>query len=190
MIPRVRPRLPLITVFGLGHMRPASGTWGSMPPVAIAALLWLMGAAPVAAGAATRGIAAAAGELGNAIALAVYLATLTCICLVFSAACVIQGAAAEAIFGHDPAEVVADETAGQCLPLLAIAVVPACFQSWQSSAIWLTAAFIAFRIFDIFKPWPAGALQRIPGGWGILLDDLAAGAYAAVAVAGAAWWLA
>lgn len=190
MIPRVRPRLPLITVFGLGHMRPASGTWGSMPPVAIAALLWLMGATPIAPDAPARGIAAAAGDQGHAIALAVYLATFACICFVFSAACIVQGAAAEAVFGHDPAEVVADETAGQCLPLLALAIVPASFQSWQTAAAWLAAAFFAFRIFDILKPWPAGALQRVAGGWGILLDDLAAGAYAAAAVAGAAWLLA
>jgi phosphatidylglycerophosphatase A len=190
MILRVRPRLPLITVFGLGHMRPASGTWGSMPPVVIAALLWLMGATPLASGAPARGIAVAAGEQGHALALVVYLATMACICLVFSAACVAQGAAAEAIFGHDPAEVVADETAGQCLPLLALAVVPACFASLWTTAAWLGAGFVAFRIFDIAKPWPAGALQRVPGGWGILLDDLAAGVYAAAIMVGAAWWLA
>lgn len=186
----MRPKLPLITVFGLGHMRPASGTWGSLPPVALAALLWLMGAAPLATDTTTRGIAAAAGEHGHAIAFAVYLATFACVCLAFSAACVVQGAAAEAIFGHDPAQVVADETAGQCLPLAALAIVPACFASPWTTAAWLAAAFVAFRVFDIFKPWPAGALQRIPGGWGILLDDLAAGVYAGVVVTGAAWWLA
>ena len=41
------------------------------------------------------------------------------------------------------------------------------------------AAFVLFRIFDIIKPWPARGLQRVPGGWGILIDDLIAGLYAA-----------
>ena len=40
------------------------------------------------------------------------------------------------------------------------------------------AAFVAFRLFDIVKPPPAYRLQRLPAGWGILVDDLIAGAYA------------
>ncbi len=44
----------------------------------------------------------------------------------------------------------------------------------------------AFRIFDIVKPFPVGALERLPGGWGIVADDLAAGLYA-VAVARLFW---
>ena len=42
---------------------------------------------------------------------------------------------------------------------------------------WLAAAFLAFRVFDILKPWPARRLERLPGGWGIMADDIAAGAY-------------
>ena len=42
----------------------------------------------------------------------------------------------------------------------------------------LAAAFLAFRIFDITKPPPARQLERLPAGWGILLDDLAAAVYA------------
>jgi phosphatidylglycerophosphatase A len=38
--------------------------------------------------------------------------------------------------------------------------------------------FVAFRIFDIAKPWPASRLERLPNGWGILADDLAAAVYA------------
>ena len=44
---------------------------------------------------------------------------------------------------------------------------------------WLAAAFILFRLFDILKPWPAGRLEKLPGGWGIMADDVAAGLYAA-----------
>ena len=44
---------------------------------------------------------------------------------------------------------------------------------------WLLAAFILFRLFDILKPWPAGRLEKLTGGWGIMADDVAAGFYAA-----------
>jgi phosphatidylglycerophosphatase A len=49
--------------------------------------------------------------------------------------------------------------------------------------------FLAFRVLDIVKPWPARRLQHVPGGWGILLDDLVAGAYAGTAV-WMGWWFA
>jgi len=77
--------------------------------------------------------------------------------------------AAEAHFGlKDPHAVVIDEVAGQ---LVALAFVPL---GW----IWFTAGFLLFRLFDIVKPYPAGRLERVPGGPGIVLDDLAAGVYA------------
>ena len=38
----------------------------------------------------------------------------------------------------------------------------------------LLAAFLLFRFFDILKPWPVSALERLPGGWGIVMDDVAA----------------
>ncbi len=45
--------------------------------------------------------------------------------------------------------------------------------------IWLLLGFGLFRFFDIFKPWPINLLDRnVPGGWGIMLDDLVAGLYA------------
>ena len=43
------------------------------------------------------------------------------------------------------------------------------------------AAFLAFRVFDVLKPEPARYLERVPGGWGIMLDDVAAGIYANLA---------
>jgi len=42
----------------------------------------------------------------------------------------------------------------------------------------IAAAFVAFRVFDIVKPWPAGRLEHIPAGWGVMADDVMAGAYA------------
>jgi phosphatidylglycerophosphatase A len=76
----------------------------------------------------------------------------------------------------DPSEVVIDEVAGQWL-----ALVPAAL-----SAPWtLLAAFVLFRFFDILKPWPIRWLdRRLPGGWGIMADDMAAGAAAALVLIG------
>jgi len=73
------------------------------------------------------------------------------------------------LFGReDPGPVVLDETAGM---LLSIAFLPA------TNAAWLVAAFFLFRLFDITKPFPARRAERLPGGYGIFLDDLVAGLY-------------
>jgi len=79
-------------------------------------------------------------------------------------------AAARAAGREDPPQVVMDEVAGM---MLALIVVPA------PSAVEAAVGFLLFRAFDILKPPPGRALERLPGGWGILLDDLAAGAWAA-----------
>lgn len=150
-----------ITVFGLGHQRPASGTWGSLPPVLLAAFLFLAGVSPAS----------------HAWA---YLACTALLGLIFAAACIAQSDRAVARFGEDPAEVVADEMAGMSLTLL---FIPAAAVATPALAAFsLLYAFIAFRVMDIFKPWPAGRAQQIPGGWGILLDDLFAGLYAGLVV--------
>jgi len=52
------------------------------------------------------------------------------------------------------------------------------FSSTGSLLTALAVAFLSFRLLDIIKPWPARSLQRIPGGAGILIDDLIAGGYA------------
>lgn len=159
----------LITTFGLGFRRPASGTWGSLPPVALALLLMLAGLGP-------RENAAA------------YIGSLALVLILFSWACIAHGNLAEIRFGEkDPSEVVADETAGQCIPLLAIPA--AGLADWPRTLATLAFCFIAFRVMDIWKPPPARGLQRIPGGWGILIDDLVAGLYAALAVNLFVWLL-
>ncbi len=79
------------------------------------------------------------------------------------------GGEAEKFFGRvDPGAVVIDELAGQMIALLRR---PAA--SWK----WLVAGFVLFRIFDIAKPFPAGRAEKLPGGWGIMLDDVVAGLY-------------
>jgi phosphatidylglycerophosphatase A len=69
---------------------------------------------------------------------------------------------------HDPQFVVIDEVAGQWIALLGS---PADFRHG-------VIAFILFRLFDITKPFPVRHLEKLPGGWGIVFDDVAAGLYA------------
>lgn len=75
--------------------------------------------------------------------------------------------------GEDPQIVVADEVIGQWI---ALAAAPA---GWKGAL----AAFLLFRFFDIVKPWPIRLFERLPGGWGVILDDVAAGAAAALPLA-------
>jgi phosphatidylglycerophosphatase A len=70
----------------------------------------------------------------------------------------------------DPGFVVIDEVAGQWIALL---WSPA---DWRHGLI----ALVLFRLFDITKPFPVRRLERLPGGWGIVFDDVAAGLYALV----------
>ena len=69
---------------------------------------------------------------------------------------------------HDPGFVVVDEVAGQWIALL---WAPA---DWRHGII----ALVLFRLFDITKPFPARQLEKLPEGWGIVFDDVAAGLYA------------
>jgi len=171
-----RPRIDLITVFGLGKMRPASGTWGSLPPVLVAALLLAVGLGQTSWPDSTN-----PAPHWNTLYWVIYHGVLLSIFIFFSAACLSQGTAAEAHFREkDPSNVVADEVAGQCLPLMFLPAVA--IDTTFKAAITLVLAFLAFRIMDIVKPWPAGQLQRVPGGLGILIDDLFAGIYALVIV--------
>ena len=68
----------------------------------------------------------------------------------------------------DPGWVVVDEVAGMGLSLL---MVP---QEWY----FIVMAFLLFRVFDIWKPFPIRRAEKLPGGWGIMADDLAAGLFA------------
>jgi len=76
---------------------------------------------------------------------------------------------AEKFFGRtDPGQVVVDEVVGQMLTFL---LRP--HATWK----WLVGGFLLFRAFDIVKPFPARQAERIPRGWGIMLDDVVAGLY-------------
>jgi phosphatidylglycerophosphatase A len=89
---------------------------------------------------------------------------------------VVVAGRAERVLGHDDGRIVIDEVAGMGIALLASP------RTWAGAA----AAFALFRLFDIVKPPPVGRLQRVPGGWGVMIDDLAAGVIAAALVAAGA----
>lgn len=70
-------------------------------------------------------------------------------------------------WGNDPAKINIDEAAGL---IIALTGLPKVYSIW-------IAAFFLFRIIDIFKPPPIKLLEFLPGGWGIMTDDVAAGIY-------------
>lgn len=81
---------------------------------------------------------------------------------------------------HDHPGIVWDEFAGFWLTMVAAP------EGW----IWVLAGFVLFRLFDIWKPWPIGWLDKqVSGGLGIMLDDLLAGLYGLVLIQSAAWYL-
>ena len=71
-------------------------------------------------------------------------------------------------YGEDPSQAVIDEVAGQWIALLFIPFSP----------LTVLLAFILFRLFDVLKPGPVDWAQRLPGGWGIMADDVLAGIFA------------
>ena len=70
----------------------------------------------------------------------------------------------------DPGPVVLDEVAGQWVALAVLALA----RSAPPGPRELAAAFVLFRLLDVAKPWPIHTLERLPGGWGIVTDDVAA----------------
>ncbi len=100
----------------------------------------------------------------------------------FVAGCWICGASARRLGVHDYGGIVFDEIVGFLvagIPLLPVMGLDA-IDPW----IGLIAAFLLFRLFDIWKPWPIGWLDaRVHGGVGIMLDDLVAGVFAALVLA-------
>lgn len=141
--------------FGAGLMRPAPGTWGS----AVALALGL-------------GIDRVAGAPALALAFVAVTA------LGFWA-CAAELAGRP---GEDPSEIVIDEVAGQWLALL----FPALAFWWRGHEGWMpypgwVAAFVFFRLFDIWKPWLVGRADRRGDAAGVMLDDLWAGLFAGIA---------
>jgi undecaprenyl-diphosphatase len=150
----------IASCFGLGWLPFAPGSWGSLPPVVIFALMCYFSA--------------------PGILISVVMAALA---LVGSYFCVRFTPVVITASGKiDPPEVVLDEVAGQAITLLAVPFLVGGMAS--PSQVWATAAagFLLFRAFDTIKPWPARKFEKFPAGWGVLADDLMAGVYAGVAL--------
>jgi phosphatidylglycerophosphatase A len=79
-----------------------------------------------------------------------------------------SGNIVESIWGKDHNRVVIDEVAGMCITLLWVPVSP----------LNILLGLILFRIFDITKPFFIKRLEHLPGGWGVMFDDVLAGIYA------------
>jgi phosphatidylglycerophosphatase A len=95
----------------------------------------------------------------------------TAVALLLGLGCWAAGRAATACGVRDPGSVVVDEIAGQWLTLVAAPLDPIAY----------ALAFLLFRLFDIWKPWPVGwADRQVAGGFGIMLDDILAAGYALV----------
>lgn len=119
-----------------------------------------IGRCPVASGTAASA-ATVAGYLLLPRDMAVQLAVIACVLVLAvwsSGVCVGSS-------GDDPASIVIDEVAGM---LIACFLVPPSLPN-------VAAAFLLFRVFDIGKWFPMKQLERLPGGWGIVADDVAAG---------------
>ena len=146
----------LATLWGLGRAVPAPGTAGSAVAVAVALLLHGLGGFPLLA-----------------------LATLAISVLALPAI-----RAALPAEGADPPEVVIDEVAGQWLAMCAPSAGfwMAGLAPWNFPWPGWLAAFLLFRLFDIWKPWLIRRAERLPGATGVLADDLVAGAAAALCV--------
>ena len=142
----------IATFFGVGNLRPAPGTWGSLAAVALAVL---------------------AVELGAALLVPVG-AVLATVLGLWAVPRVIAGSA-----NKDPSEIVIDEVAGQWLAM-SFTVIPlwrhgvAILDAWPAFVV----PFLLFRLFDIWKPWLIGRADRRGDAVGVMLDDLLAGLFA------------
>jgi phosphatidylglycerophosphatase A len=119
----------------------------------------------------------APGTAGSAAGLIVYLMfrwlgiphfELPLIVVLFALGLFYGAASEQALGGVDPGPVVIDEVMGMLMTLFLIPV------NWMG----MIAGFLLFRVFDILKPYPARRLERLPGGLGIMSDDLIAAVYA------------
>ena len=162
-----KPRVALFiaTGFGLGYLPKAPGTWGSLLGVALAwvvGLPWQFFAAP---------LFLASRRYVYAMHWRLILPQLIVACIVGPIGVLVADRAAQYFKQKDPQRVVIDEVSGQHL-----ALAPFALAGWK----YLLLGFILFRVFDIWKPFPAQQAERLPGGWGIMTDDWVAGVYAAI----------
>jgi phosphatidylglycerophosphatase A len=171
-IPRRRPRPTLsnylalaFATWGVGYAPLAPGTFGSMVGVGIYLLTSAASLRLFAYG-------AARGWSMDSLA-SLRMACMLLLVAAISGLGVWAATRTEKLLGRkDPGIVVVDEVAGQ---LIAFLFVPVRAGWWV-----ILATFIAFRLFDIWKPYPIRRLEMLESGLGIMADDILAGIYAAI----------
>ena len=152
-----------LSVFGAGYSPFAPGTCGSAVGAAVFLAAGLLGGAPMLI-------------VGLMVVLAVWGAVIT----------VAFGDKAIKELGNDPGLIVSDELCGQAITYMWL--WPIAQWSGVQFIVFAAVGFVLFRVFDIVKPWPACRFDRIHNAWGVLLDDVAAGIYANIALQ-LVWWL-
>jgi len=157
----------IATGFGSGLSPVMPGTAGSIVGLALAALL-------------VRVFAPHTGSVGQALGL--LMSGLGAGLLGVA----VSGPVCRALAAKDPGCVVIDEISGQLLACAAVPLLPASSSAVLEAAGWI-GALLLFRFFDIVKPGPIRPLQDLPGGWGVVLDDVAGGLAAAAVLAGIGW---
>jgi len=146
----------IATFFYVGHLRPAPGTWGSAAAIPAAWALHVLGGPWL---------------LGAGVMVS------------FTLGWWATSLETKGKDDHDPSEIVIDEVAGQWLAFLPVSV-GAAHTSAALTALypgWI-AAFVLFRLFDIWKPGPIGWADRRGDSLGVMLDDILAGVIAAAGV--------
>jgi len=151
-----------ITFFGLGYLRPAPGTWGSLGAIVVAGALFGL-------------LRSAGAERWFDLAIVAGIAV-SCVLSVAWGPWAIEYYGKLARKPGDPSHFVLDEVAGQWLSILLLPM--ARVSSFQDVLVIYGVQFLLFRVFDIVKPPPGRQLEKLPAGWGVLMDDLGVAVYA------------
>jgi phosphatidylglycerophosphatase A len=161
--PKPRISLAIATAFGLGYLPKAPGTWGSLAGILIYSLTQYY--FPLTA------ISGGRPQIYDRVSWAAWTGLpITVVIALVGVWCATR--AAEFSGMKDPQFVVIDEVSGQHIAYLFSLTL----LDWK----YLLLGFILFRVFDIWKPFPARQAESLPGGWGIMADDWIAGIYAAL----------
>ena len=156
-----------VSTCGVGYLPIAPGTWGSLVGVGFYLLLWSLGQKVLFANAAIRRFTLLEVETPQ-------LAFMLILIFLVSIAGIWAASRAERLYQQkDPGIVVIDEVAGQMIALLP---GPFYVHTWWS----IISAFVLFRAFDIWKPYPIRSLEKLESGLGIMADDVVAGIYAVI----------
>jgi phosphatidylglycerophosphatase A len=195
---KLRFAIFIATAGGLGYFPKAPGTIGSMLGLVLVVIPWwtLVALGWASDDSHLRSMTILGGSSFDPILqMQVWIALAVGLIGVWAAS-----RAADFWLDKDPQRVVIDEVSGQHLALVLGCAVPVW---WRAPAPWpatnlgfvttqtalnwkyLLLGFILFRLFDIWKPFPARQAESLPGGWGIMADDWIAGIYAAIGL-----WLA